>query len=341
MVGLLRILRPGAGQTDWFFCAFVVLALVVFGAAGAERLRYRSSIRAFAVCAAHADAECADVEIDRLRDLDPGNARTMLAGAELDVLKGDAVLANADFAAALKALLPKMKHGLAEIDLQALPTAARGDAMLLQGDLRAMAGDARGARAAWDAAAPDVDEAALVQPRRDRLDAAERNGTLRATAYLVDLRDELRELTDLSVSGQKAETAERATAVRELLEKVENPKARAELSTAVAMLERVAASVSAVSTGGGTYSPSDDGPPPPVEPTEEELKKQPWRQRTYQMQMDEYWRSRAAATRSHADALSRQSQSARTTMDNAMREVEQAKKQIEQGLRDAGTGVSP
>jgi hypothetical protein len=144
---------------DWFFIAFVAFSVILCAYTGMQRLRFARSLEALATCAAQGEATCAGVALETARAIDERAVRTRLGQAEVRLLLGDADGA---------------KRALDEVvgpdpDSASLDRSARGDMLLLLGDLAAARGQASRAQSRWTEAAVIVDEDALVRPRRDRL----------------------------------------------------------------------------------------------------------------------------------------------------------------------------
>jgi hypothetical protein len=297
------------------FLGFLVLSGAVGGFTAVERVRYHRALEAFAFCAAGADPSCAATALETLRSVDPENVRTELAEAQMRALQGEADVASSMLTRVLHVPAPAPARkprptvggiivlgvantaspAVADVEPQALgklSSEARGDALLLAGDIAALAGDATRADARWTEAAGVVDDA-LIAPRRARLASKKDDNDAQLSADLSGLRDEFFKLFDQARSGSDG-ASYAATALRTRVQSVSPPLAQQKLRLSIDAADRCAKMVRArglsqnVPTLGGWRRPD-----PPIAPSETEMIRNPWMRGNYDRQMEQYRRNLA------------------------------------------------
>ena len=356
----LSLWKPARGQRDWLFLGFVALAVVAGGFTGISRLRYHRALQTFAFCAADADAACAAPALETLRSVDPENVRTELAEAQMRALQGEADVASTMLVRAIHAPVPaapprrqrptvgaQMVLGVAtaappavvDVDPQALAklsSEARGDALLLSGDLAALTGDAKRADARWTEAAGVVDDA-LIAPRRARLATKGEDNDAQLSADLSSIREDFFKLFDQARSGSDG-ASYAATALRTRVQTVSPPLARQKLTLAIDAADRCANMVRARTAS--RNAPSLGGwrrPDPPIAPSETDLSKYPWMRSNYERQMEQYRRNVARWDQQESDQARARGYAESQVDKSASDVITEAESLLKEGLALAAT----
>jgi hypothetical protein len=124
-----RFVGTADGWHAWVFRGFVVFAVVMGGRTAIQHARLDRALGRAAMCLAQADAACAGRAVEDASAIDADHPRVRLASAGLHLLLGE---------------VDEAKGGLANFTAgemsKNLTTAARGDILLLQGDIEVAAG---------------------------------------------------------------------------------------------------------------------------------------------------------------------------------------------------------
>jgi hypothetical protein len=255
---------PGrAGGPDWLFWAFVAVAGCAFAYHGLARERVRVAASEASVCLAQRDPVCAASAIERGRTYaSKDEPRLDVAAAGLQVLNGKSSEAAraADVVRAHPELEPK----------------ARGELLLVDGDIAAARGQSKLAREHWLAARDLVEDPSLVSLRTSRADheaveqAQDLAGKLTAVSTAFD------ELFELATTAPADRVSVRAGDVRDQVRALPDGEARTKLFRALEVATR-AASNAAMKRASVAYDPySGSTPPaPPADPSPETLRYDP------------------------------------------------------------------
>jgi hypothetical protein len=294
---------------DWVFIAFVAFAVLASSFVGVQRVRYGRTIAAFEACAADADAVCAGKQLEGLRSLDAKHVRTRIAQAQVRALLGEADAAEQALVQAVAPPPPKRSRilptprpsatqqvpprvAVESLDgdadaLAKLEPAARGDALLLLGDIAFLRKELPRAQARWTEASAIVDDA-LVRPRVDRVESALGTGRAKRSADLEQLVDDFEKFFVAVEEGSDAEQF-KARDLSTRIAKLPSEAARSKLSLAISAAERC---VDIVRTrkreSESTWGAPSWKPTPPTPPTDDELRRMPWLRTQYERQMKTY-----------------------------------------------------
>jgi hypothetical protein len=257
---------------DWLFFAYLAFAVSVSSFTGVQRVRYGRAIASFDLCAALADATCASTELEKARSIEPEEARTLIAQAEMRAMLGEVDKAEQTLALVLAprspwrraatltllSLLPSRastaRQSLAraadapppvpldtlESDSEVvaqLDPSARGELLLVLGDIAAMKGQQERARARWTETSALVDVDALVKPRLGRMSAREDAGLAATSAELQQLHDDFEKFFSAVEDGAEAEAIQ-ARDLSGRVKKLASEAARNKLSLAINAAER-------------------------------------------------------------------------------------------------------
>jgi hypothetical protein len=333
-----RVLRPPSSQRDWIFAGFVGLAVVTFSFVGVQRARYRSAIRTFDQCAAEADAIGAATALERLRSLDATDVQTRIAEAEMLDLGGDGEGASAALGRALQPKPSLATAPMPQIDpdaLDKLSSGARGDALLVEGDVAALLGDAVKANARWTEAAGIVDES-LLAPRRRRLDDRQQGAQSKLSADLESLRADFDSLFDSARNGSDG-VAYAATAMRARVQTISPPLAVQKLTLAVDAAARCATLTRQQARVDNSPTPLRNWtqPQPPIAPSDADAQKRPYLRAQYEREQQMYTQN-LARWESRKDDLTRQ----RYFADEEIGKTAESLLDQARGLRDDGLALA-
>jgi hypothetical protein len=246
---------------DWLFWAFVFVAGCAFAYKGVARSRVRLAEEEASACLAKRDAACVAASIERGRRFaSSGEPRLDIAGAGLAILTGDT--ARAIHAAGLVKALP---------DLDAT---ARGELLLVEGDIAEAQGDLKGGRDDWAAAAPFLTDGSLVGDRRSRADRAETDRAYALSAELSALSSAFDELFTLAQTAASDRISVRAGDLNDRLRHLPESDGRAKLLRAVNVAMQ-AAGAAAHKRAPFAYDPFAVPPAAPVDPSPETLRFDP------------------------------------------------------------------
>jgi hypothetical protein len=231
-----RFIGAAGGWHDWVFRGFLAFAVIMGGSTALQRARFDRALGRASVCLAQADAGCAGRAVEDARALDADHPRVRLAGLGLHVLLSEVDEARAGLARFKAGELPKN-----------LTPAARGDELLLEGDLAAAAGSFGAAKDHYAAARLLVANQDLVVVRLDRLAQREKRTADDRAALFADINH----LIEAAGARAAEVTSLRIRDLSQRISKLGNVDARMKLFLAVAAADR-AASIN----GRSGYAPS-------------------------------------------------------------------------------------
>ena len=220
-----RFIGATDGWHHWVFRGFVAFAVIMGGSTALQRARLDRALGRASMCLAQADAGCAGRAVEDARAVDADHPRVRLAGLGLQVLLSEVGEARAGLA-----------RFRAEEIAKNLTRAARGDELLLQGDLEAAAGALGAAKDHYTAARLLVANQDLVVVRLDRLAQRERRIADERAALIADVNH----LLEAAQAGAAEVTSLRIRDLSQRISKLSNVDARMKLFLAVAAADRAA-----------------------------------------------------------------------------------------------------
>ena len=295
----------GEGRRDWVFAGFLVFAAGMFAVTGTHRLRLSRALARTSACLAQADVACAGKGVEDARAIEADHPRVRLADAGLQVL-----LRQPGRALAVVAAIEK--------DGDTLPPEARGDLLLVRGDIAATQGAPVTARGHYEAARLLVKNPELVEARLRRIDGLASSND----AYFQSVLSACEALADAAENG---ETETVSLGVREQgprVARITDADIRSKLSLALSATQRAVQEVDQRRRRAGTASPSRMWARP-VEPTRDES---PWAQKNPELasrMYDQAWdRYKQARDRYNAqkDAQDQREMSQRSSSDRVVNE---------------------
>jgi hypothetical protein len=311
-----RFVGTADGWHDWVFRGFVAFAVVMGGGVALQRTRLDRALGRASMCLAQADAGCAGRAVEDARAIDADHPRVRLAGAGLHSLLGEVDEARAGLANFTAGEMSKN-----------LTPAARGDVLLLQGDLEAAAGALGTAKDHYAAARLLVDNQDLVVVRLDRLAQREQRTADERAALFADFNH----LFEVAEAGNAEAVPLRARDLSQRVSKLSNRDAGTKLILAVAAAERAARA-----NGQGGFLPALAGasrsarPAPPVrvevgERTAAAERVYQRRLADYQLAVDAYDERRAAVETARQDRAAAASRTSAQNLAEARSLVAEAK----------------
>lgn len=247
---LRRFVAPADGRQDWVFRAFVAFALVMGGLTALHRVRLDRALRRASTCLSQADAAGAGAAVEEARALEADHPRVRLVGMDLHVLLGEIDAAQIELAS----------FEVGETSKNLAP-AARGDLLLLQGDLDVAAGTFGPAKAHYSAAQLLVKDQRVVVTRLDRLAQREQRIVDERAALFSDFNHLFEEAQVSNADAVRLRGKDLSQRARNLT----NVDARTKLFLAISAAERAAwaGSQAGVFTARAGFGASPR-PPPPV-----------------------------------------------------------------------------
>lgn len=276
---LTRILRP-AGR-DWIFVGFIGVAVAASSYMGVQKVRYRNAIGMFETCVADATPDCAAASLEKLRSIDGDDVRTQIAEAQMRALMGEPDTAETTLAKMSPSPLFDPSA------LAKLSPEARGEVLLLSGDIAALRGDYKRADARWTEASGIVDPS-LVKLRKKRV-AEERDiGAAKISADLQAVRDDFDKLFESARNGDDG-AAYAASALRTRVRDIKPALAAQKLSLAIDAADRCARLTRAKSISQNQPTTGRwTAPTPPIPPSDVEMSRSPWMRANYEREKARY-----------------------------------------------------
>jgi hypothetical protein len=298
------------------FWAFVLFAACDITYKVVARSRLRAAEDEAMTCLAQRDAACATTWIERGRVFSStSEPRLDIASAGLAVLTGS---------------LDQAAHGAdrakASPDLSAT---ARGELLLVEGDLAEARGEHKAARDDWTAAKPLVGDESLVTLRLSRATQREEDRARSLSAELADLSAAFDDLFALALTAAQDRLSVRAGDLKDRLRELPPSDGRAKLLRAVDVAVQAAAADARKRAS--IYDPyrASVPPTPPSEPSPEALRFDP---RLRERQMAEY-RARLAQYETLKRASEdRRAQAEADALAAARSMLEEARRLVQDGL---------
>jgi hypothetical protein len=319
-----RFFEPGHSIVDWPFVAYVAFAVVASSATAVQRSRFQGALSRFDAYAANTDATSAGEELEVARSIDREHVRVRIAQAELRALLGEANAAEQQLRSALSlppldgkradpapppaprvamvyvALAPSASASASpaartpDVDdaLAQLEPKARGEALLLMGDVASLRGQGAQARARWTEASATLDADSVVKPRLDRVSSHEEEGVARASGELEQLQEDFaRYFADVKAGAESVQFQSRDLGSR--VRSVTPPAARDKLLLAISAADRCADMARSkkrdfdpvLTARAPAYRPT-----PPTPPSPDAVRRAPFLFDNYQRQRVEYER---------------------------------------------------
>jgi hypothetical protein len=331
---------------DWVFIGFVAFAAVMALYTGVQRVRYKRVIAAFAACVAQADTECASRKLEEARVIDAEHLRTRIGQAQLRVLFGDADQAERVLLDVFsnRGLLsrPPARGSAPNVDVDAdalgkVDAAARGDLLLLEGDIAAARGQSKRAEMRWGEAAILVDEATLVRPRRDRLSGGLATKAATASSDLEQLRQDFETLFAAADAAQTDTVQLLTRDLRDRVGRLKNDAAQQRFGVALDAATRAMGVAKQrkgeIDSMGNSPFPRPE-PPSPLDPAHQDA----FSRRLYEQRLADYQRSLQRWQTQQSERESRASSRAADLTSSVLALLAQGRAAVQDGIQAAQRG---